>query len=408
MQYFCPRPHIMILAKTPGNEAERLQELYKYELLDTVYESEFDAIVQLASKICRAPISVISLIDNDRQWFKARKGLGVPQTDRSISFCSHTILGDGLMEVKDASHDKRFFDNPLVTGDPNIRYYAGMPLVTSLGYNLGSLCVIDSKPRELDEEQVFAMKVLSAQVMKLFELRIKNKELKKLNDVQQKILAITAHDIRGPLAALKTTYEMKNDGAFSDVEVKQIEHLVPVQLESTLNMLDNLVDWSSIELSGVNNLGNPVNLHEVCNDNFKIAGVSANFKNNKLINNIDSSLEVNCNPRVVEFILRNLLGNANKFTDNGIVSVSAHNDVQNLQITVTDTGIGIDPKVQQELTKRSAVTSHMGTRDEKGSGMGLKLIYEYLSNLKGHITFSANQPQGTIVNVSIPLTGVNA
>jgi GAF domain-containing protein len=116
----------MTAAEIPLNDSNRLAELYKYELLDTVYEQEFDQIVQLASIVCKVPISLITLVDLDRQWFKAKHGLAVAQTARNVSFCGHAILNDRLFEVKDAVADSRFFDNPLVTGEPNIRYYAGM------------------------------------------------------------------------------------------------------------------------------------------------------------------------------------------------------------------------------------------------------------------------------------------
>ena len=167
----------MIAPVIPENEVERMNELYKYELLDTLYEDEFQDIVLLASRICNVPISLITLVDMNRQWFKAKLGLDARETARNISFCGHAINQDDLFEVEDAVADERFYDNPLVTGDPKIRYYAGMPLITDAGYKIGTLCVIDRIPRQLDEEQTFAMTILSRQVIKLFELRLKNKAL---------------------------------------------------------------------------------------------------------------------------------------------------------------------------------------------------------------------------------------
>jgi len=159
-------------AASPPRELSRLAALLRYEILDTPDESAFDDYTQLASHICDTPIALISLVDDHRQWFKSRRGLDVSETPRGISFCTHTIEGDGLFEVHDALEDQRFRHNPLVTGEPHIRFYAGAPLTTPDGYNLGTLCVIDRQPRRLSEGQRDALLRLSRQIMRLFEERL--------------------------------------------------------------------------------------------------------------------------------------------------------------------------------------------------------------------------------------------
>jgi PAS domain S-box-containing protein len=158
-------------APIPENEPERLASLYSYNILDTSPEQDFNDLVQLASYICQAPISLISLVDPSRQWFKATCGLDANQTSREIAFCSHAILQPDLMIIEDALTDHRFHDNPLVTSDPHIRFYAGAPLKTSEGINLGTLCVIDRVPRSLSEEQRANLIRVSRQVVALMELR---------------------------------------------------------------------------------------------------------------------------------------------------------------------------------------------------------------------------------------------
>ncbi|MBA9078176.1 GAF domain-containing protein [Rufibacter quisquiliarum] len=143
----------------------------EYELLDTTAEEELDELTELASQVCGVPISLISLLSKDRQWFKSKLGLTISETPRSVSFCHHAIQGNGLFEVEDATTDHRFKDNALVTGNPNIKFYAGVPLVTPQGHALGSLCVIDTQPRILTQEQRLALEVLARQVMLHFELR---------------------------------------------------------------------------------------------------------------------------------------------------------------------------------------------------------------------------------------------
>ena len=133
------------------NEAETLAALQSLDVLDSVAEAEFDALVQAASTVCGTPISLVSLVDAERQWFKANVGLpGAWQTPRELAFCAHAVLGTSLFEVPDAREDERFFDNPLVAGDPNIRFYAGVPLRLTGGEQVGTLCVIDREPRRAE------------------------------------------------------------------------------------------------------------------------------------------------------------------------------------------------------------------------------------------------------------------
>lgn len=144
----------MPAASLPENELTRIDALKRLNVLDTDPESEFDALVKAASLVCDVPISLISLVDDKRQWFKANVGLpGVKETSRDFAFCAFAIHGDGLFEVNDASQDDRFSDNPLVLSDPNIRFYAGAIIKLSDGSNIGTLCVIDTKPKHLNEKE---------------------------------------------------------------------------------------------------------------------------------------------------------------------------------------------------------------------------------------------------------------
>ena len=158
-------------AQLPNNEATRLVTLRDYNVLDTLPEQAFDDLTLIAKQICQTPIALITLIDEDRQWFKSRIGVGLTETPRDISFCSHAILhGDSLFEVPNAHIDPRFSDNPLVTGEPYVVFYAGAPMVAPDGSALGTLCVLDFKPRELNDAQRFALQALSRNVVTLLEL----------------------------------------------------------------------------------------------------------------------------------------------------------------------------------------------------------------------------------------------
>jgi len=174
-------------AQIPANEAERLAALRRYDILDTPAEMAFDDFTKLASQICDVPIALISLVDAGRQWFKSKVGLDAQETPRDISFCGHAIHGDQLFEVSNALEDARFRDNPLVTGAPDIRFYAGTPLVTPDGFAIGTLCVIDRVSRQLTPTQQGALAGLGRQVVHLLELRLRASEVRELNqDLAQK------------------------------------------------------------------------------------------------------------------------------------------------------------------------------------------------------------------------------
>ena len=164
----------MITAQVPVDDEQRLEDLYSYNLLDSKPEDDYDDLVELAGYICGCPISLITLIDKDRQWFKSKRGMDNSETSRKDSFCSHAILNNEIMTVVDASVDERFHDNPLVTGKPGIRFYAGSPIISAAGYKLGTICVIDHKPKTLTAEQQKALTQLAKQVSRLLELRKKN------------------------------------------------------------------------------------------------------------------------------------------------------------------------------------------------------------------------------------------
>ena len=175
-------------ARLPPDEAERLEELRQLRILDTLAEAEYDDLVFLASHICDTPIALVSLVDADRQFFKARIGLDVTETPRDLAFCAHAILRPELMVVEDATADERFADNPLVTSDPNIRFYAGTPLMTAAGHSMGTLCVIDRVPRRLDASQAKSLRALGRQVEALLSLRRAKNAAERASETKDELL----------------------------------------------------------------------------------------------------------------------------------------------------------------------------------------------------------------------------
>jgi signal transduction histidine kinase len=411
----------MIVAPIPANEQERLQELIRYEVLYTQYEEDFDQIVQLASAICKTPISTITLLDFNKQWFKAKIGIENTEGDRDTSFCGHAIVQDeAIMIVNDAFSDDRFFDNPLVVGEPNIRFYAGYPLVSPSGYKLGTLCVIDRIPRSLSAEQELTLKTLGNQVVKLFELRLRNKEVEVRNKVveeqkiqlqesaavQNKIISIIAHDVRGPVTSLKTMIELTKSKSLTEEETAVLLDMLDKQLDGTLDMLTNLVDWGSMLVKKGKLSIAPVNVSAIIDKIFKNLSSMAQLKGNQFRNLVTDEVLVMADENTLRFILRNIISNANKFTSDGTIAVHVLPDEtkDRISIIISDTGCGIPPEIQQQLFNPVKRHSREGTHKEKGSGLGLILAKEFAEAMHASIEVKSEPGNGTSFSLTLPVS----
>jgi len=213
----------------PANESDRLVALDRYKILDTLPEQVYEDLTQLAADICGTPIALISLVDKDRQWFKSRVGLDATETPRDISFCGHAIAAKATLNIPDARQDPRFADNPLVASDPNIRFYAGVPLITHDNFALGTLCAIDTQTRNLTDTQIRQLEALSRLVVNQLELRLNRSstesQLDQVSNLKQAILdsagfAIIATDLEGTIQSFNITAERMLGYAESEVVSK--------------------------------------------------------------------------------------------------------------------------------------------------------------------------------------------
>ncbi|MEM8547157.1 MAG: GAF domain-containing protein [Pseudomonadota bacterium] len=186
------------------DEPARIRELLSLQVLDTPAEQRYDDIVRIAAGICGTPMALVSLVDDHRQWFKARIGLDAAQTARDIAFCARAIeTPEALFVVPDAAQDPRFVDNPLVTSAPSLRFYAGVPLTTAPGLAVGTLCVLDTEPRELDAEQLDSLQALARQVSSQLQLGRATRELEARNEELSLFAYATSHDLQSPLKSLE-------------------------------------------------------------------------------------------------------------------------------------------------------------------------------------------------------------
>ncbi|MGP4845055.1 PAS domain S-box protein [Marinobacter sp. 1Y8] len=226
----------MLAPQEPADEIERLRSLYATGLLDSAPDEAFDRLTRLARSIVGSRICLISLVDHDRQWFKSRQGLDAEQTPREISFCGHAILSDDILEVPNASQDERFADNPLVTGDPNIRFYAGAPLHGDDGFRIGTLCVIDDKPHVMTAEQRASLR----DIADCIEEQIRNRQHKRFNASLQSLIRLSSETDASPKALLRRGLALGCEllgmpfGIISHIRGNDYEVLLQVSPENTL------------------------------------------------------------------------------------------------------------------------------------------------------------------------------
>ena len=370
----------------PHNELARLAALKRYNILDTLPEHAFDDATKLVSYICGVPIAHISFIDESRQWFKSEIGIGVPEVPREISFCRYTILESDMVEIPDTHLNERFKDDPNVTGGFKVRFYAGVPLTTPDGYNIGTICAIDHVSKELNENQRNAISIVAKHVINQLELRTKNIEL----DAQKKIaeravlakdsfLANMSHEIRTPLNAIIGFTDLL---AQTKLDTVQQDYIGSVQIagENLLLIVNDILDLSKIESGNLVIEGQSFNLKKTLKHIYKLLKVKVpkDIEFNLFLDADMPDNVIGDHGRLNQ-ILVNLTGNALKFTEEGEVTVSVKlvdetEDHYGLRFSVKDTGIGIPEDKLATIFERFKQAEESTTRRFGGTGLGLNIV----------------------------------
>ncbi|MEK6481536.1 GAF domain-containing sensor histidine kinase [Catalinimonas sp. 4WD22] len=396
-------------------EPQRLEAVKRYKILDTPPEKEFDELVKLASMICNAPISLISLLEKERQWFKAKVGVHITETPIELSFCSHAIQSDDVLIVNDAREDVRFANNPFVVNKPNIRFYAGMPLITPDGFRLGTLCVIDTVPRTLSEDQIFSLQVLGRQVIQQLELKLhvrdltksigkihrQNKELNRLNQVSNKLISIISHDLRSPLTSLKGFLELFNEKQISPKESIDFSRGISKLLDSSLNLMENLIQWGVTQIEENRMIVQPLRLDTILNETIHHQEYNTAQKNNNIINHISQPYQLLGDADMIRFMIRNLLQNANKFTQSGTIEISVSQTEDFHQINIKDNGVGMKGDLLHKLFHWDERVSLPGSKGEKGAGLGLLICKEFAEKHGGSLKVESTYQKGSIFSFTI-------
>jgi signal transduction histidine kinase len=443
-----------------ASEAQRLKELDGYHILDTLSQKEFDDITKMASLICDTPIALISLVSGERQWFKSRYGLGTPETPREYSFCSHAIqTQEKPFIITDSRKDLRFKDNPLVTGDPNIVFYAGIPLVNKNGYGLGTVCVIDSKPRELTEKQIEGLKILSSQVIHLLELHKVNQQLaiqaqglhdhielldsqgqqleyklnqqiserfeevsqqqqrlEKMNKELQAYAYISSHDLQEPLRKIQTFISLIAARELPNLSEKGKEYFSRINRASVRisSLIRDLCSYSaSTNASGeFKKITLESVIDEVKDD------LDDEIHKYKATLTLSNDVELHVIPSQFRQVIYNLVSNSMKFSkpeDRPQILIGCvcgegstfgierlDQNRRYVKIQLQDNGIGFDNQYRERIFEFFQTLD--SCEHVYGTGIGLAIVKKIVDNHSGFVVATSTLGNGAMFEIYLPET----
>ena len=412
--------------------------LMELNLLNAVPESDFDEIVQIASALAKTPISILSFLEGEKLWFKSKTGVSASYADKAGSFCAHTIETNHPLIVEDASKDARFKNIPLVYAPTNMRFYAGVPISAGNDEAVGSLCVIDRKPRTFSESQKKALIRLRNQIERLILLR------KKINDHEHTISALTkeveyryklelafidekkkseeytktkelflanmSHEIRTPLnAIIGFSHQMGK----TDLLPQQRLYMDSIQsaAKNLMNIVNDILDMSKIDAGKLSIEKIPFNFTEVIKDALSITSEKASEKGLRLNLSLDINISEHLigDPQRLRQILINLINNAIKFTTKGVIKVKTslveeREDIQIISIAVSDTGLGMEASFLKRIFEHFSQEESSTSRKFGGTGLGLSITKHLLELMGGEISVESEKDKGSTFTIKVPLT----
>ena len=400
----------------PFNEASRLDVLEKYGILDTKPEPAFDQLTDLVGETFGAPTVLISILDGERQWFKSKVGLEVDETPRDVAFCAHAILEDGPLVVLDAKEDVRFHKSPLVTGAPFIRFYAGAPLITSEGFRLGTLCVIDYEPHaefgctkraHLESFAALAMQMLEMR-RQLIENGIVPLSSEETEQAKKDLFALVAHEIRSPIATLLSLSQIVDDQMFGPLsDPKYPEYLSDIRqtAEHVSCVADRMLDMARAKTGEIVLKEQKTSLQDLLKIAQQSVHVMAEEKNISIVVSKDSeTVWLNVDPTLTTQMLTNLLHNAVKFVpDGGRISLWVRDSgVGETHIEIVDNGPGMLPAAIEKILGRHDEIGHINLGEQGGTGLGLLLVRRLIELHGGRLELLPGGPEGLTARLRFP------
>ncbi len=405
----------MPAAPIPKNDADRLADLHYYRILDTPSEDSFDQLTHLAAYICQTPVSLISLVDKHRQWFKSVCGLGISETPRQQAFCGYTLTENKPCIVEDATIDARVKDNPLVLGEPNIRFYAGIPLISPRAHCLGSLCVIDFVPRKLNQSQIDGLKALASQVMRLLEARLFSEKIThythvledahfqslEANQAKSQFLAMISHDIRTPLHGIIGALDLLSG---SELSLQQQDYVTTANTSAQLleAIISDVLDFSKIEANKLTLTPTPTSLIKLYTKIEQVLQDDIEQKQLRFSIDCDASIpkRLLIDKNRLSQVLLNLCSNAVKFTPAyGSIKLSCRlqkltPDAATIKICVSDNGIGIANDRQQDIFSPFVQVNNHNHHEHEGTGLGLAISSRLLELMKSKLCLKSTLGEG--------------
>jgi len=391
----------MIAPREHKYEKLRLKNLDSYDILDTLQEADYDNITAIAAEICNTPIALVSFIDDKRQWFKSHYGIDETETPKELSFCAHAINDENnIFIIQDTRTDDRFKNNPLVTDNPKIVFYAGVPLKSANGLPLGTLCVLDNKPNLLSKGQQKSLMALSNQVMNLLELRKSKSSLNKaLSALEEKNLElerfafIAAHDLKSPLLNISSLAELFLEDYKLQIDTDGIE-LLEMIIKSSDNLkelINGLLDYSKSDTI-LKHKKSDINLNTMVSE---IEGLFNYDHNLSLV--LNSTLtQIVINKTAVSHILINLVSNAIKYNDKSEVKIELgiSETPSHYEFYVKDNGPGIDAKNHSKIFNIFEKVAKQDRFGREGNGIGLATVKKIVEKLDGQIKVESKLGNG--------------
>lgn len=389
----------------PASEPERLGALRRYEILDTPPDGSFDRLTAIAARHFRVPISIVTLVDHDRIWFKSQQGVpGVTQIDRVPGLCASAILQDDVWTVERADTDPRTLANPLVAGDFGLRFYAGAPLKTHDGHNLGTICVIDREPRTITPEERATLTDLASIVVDELELRLSaRRESERLEQTRADFVVTASHELRTPLSAVYGAAKtLARTAASADGLERELIELIETQSERLSDIVTKILLAAQLENSELPPRLELLDADEIARQSLDLVRPLSTRHRFEL--ELPDDL-----PRVVadETHLRqalvNLLENAVKYSpDGGRVALELEARGGRLRFLVHDEGIGIPAADQRRIFDRFVRLDPQLTGGISGTGLGLPITRDFVARMGGSLTVSSLPGRGSTFTVELP------
>jgi len=383
-------------------EKERIKSLKKYNILDTPPDGSFDRITKLAAILLDVPIAIVSLVDTDRIWFKSRYGVDVQQIARDPGLCASAILSDDIYEVDDTRTDPRTLANPLVASEFGLRFYAAVPLKVRDGFNLGTLCVLDKKPRHLTELQKETLQYLADITIDQIELRL---AARTAIYQQNQVLSIAAHDLKNPLTTLSVWAQLTGEAKNNPEEVEKFSERIKEAANKMNKLVNDLLESAKKEASKVQLKSEEIKLVPIVESVVKTNEVLANNKKIQLHFNAEDSPDILGDDERVTELVDNLVNNAIKYSPSGknvYITVKQENEFAVLQ--VKDEGPGLTADDKKNLYQRFVKLSAKPTGGESSTGLGLSIVKSIVDAHHGEINVeSEGKFMGATFTVKLPL-----